>query len=135
MDDDQTLQIEGDENEVSRIKLLVFLTGKNEIVEADLWGPLGAYLTKYTPERIEELERKIDSGDYSSRDIRELLLQRVGAAMSIGVDEVNQRYSLATPCLTYVYRKLADSSQIVPGLHKQGKLIGRRLEYILLDRQ
>ena len=135
MEDDTTLQVEGDENEVSRIKLLVLLTSKSEVVEAILWGPFEKYLSTYKPERFEEMERKIQSGgDYSSYDIRELLLQRVGAAMSIGANEVNQRYSLATPCPTYIYRKLADSTEILSNPHACGKLIGRRLEYILLDK-
>ncbi len=136
MQESTILEVEGDESEVSRIKLLVFLTGRNEVVEADLWGPLGAYLVKYTPERFEELGHKIDRGDYASHDIREYLLQRVGAAMSIGANEVNQRFSLATPCPTYTYKKLADSSQA--GVHslKQGKitsLIERSLDYVLFE--
>ena len=134
MEDDTKLQVEGDENEVSRIKLLVLLTSKSEVVEAILWGPFEKYLSTYKPERFEEMERKIQSGKYSSHDIRELLLQRVGAAMSIGANEVNQRYSLATPCLTYIYRKLTDFAEILPNPHARGKLIGRRLEYILLDK-
>ena len=134
MEDNTTLQVDGNESEVSRIKLLVLLTGKSEVVEAILWGPLEAYLSTYKPERFEEMESKIESGDYSSHDIRERLLQRVGAAMSIGANEVNQRYSLATPCPTYIYRKLADSIEIVPNPHARGALIGRRLEYILLDK-
>ena len=80
-----TLCIDGDENQVSRIRLQVLLSLNGKLVEADLRGPLDAYLTKYRPERLEELEKKIKE-DYTPSDVPELLLQRVGAVMSIGRD-------------------------------------------------
>ena len=126
------LRVGGYENEVNRVKLLVSLTGKHEVVEAVLWGPPETYLATYNPEKWQDLERKIAGGDYLPHEIRELLFQRVGATMSIGADEINIRYSLATPCLTYVYRKLADSTEILHNPPTTETIIGRRLEYVLL---
>ena len=124
-----TLCVDGDENEVSRIRLQVLLSPNGKLVEADLYGPLNAYLTKYNPERLEEME-KIIKDDFTSSDVRELFLQRVGAVMSIGSDEVVMRYSLATPCPTHIYRKVEDSATIISCTGSPTVL--RNLDYILL---
>lgn len=127
--EEETLCVNGDENEVNRIRLQILLSPGGGVLEADLYGPLNAHLTKYKPGRLEELEKKIKE-DYNPSDVKELLLQRVGAVMSFGPDEVFMRYSLATPCPTHIYRKLEDSATIVTCTGSPTVL--RNLNYMLL---
>lgn len=119
-------------SETQWFRLLVSQNQNHQSLEVILWDRAGNYLATYRPEKFTETKSNMKTYNYLSNIVRDYFLEQTAAALSIGSDHARLKFSLASPCPTYIYKKVDDYSEIL-SCSTETICIGRILEYVLLE--